>query len=422
MKQSTQKLRIIVGGLVGQYPLGGVAWDYFHYLLGLHELGHEVYYHEDTWVWPLDPEKGYIVEEPTYQTNFFTAFFQRYAPALVNNWCYVFLHDKHFGMSRERFDEVARTADIYLNVSGACFIPENLSARCRKVFLDTDPGYNQIVMKSRPSWSENVDRWVETVRGHDVHLTYAENIWSSDCRVPRVELDWRPTRCVVTLPHWADIRADPPKTDAKLTTVMSWRYFPGPVELDGYHYDAKGREFEKFRTLPKESPLPLEMAISGEKYDPEAIRRDGWSFINALGVSLKPEQYRNYIRDSLGEWSVAKNVYTETRSGWFSCRTACYLAAGRPAVVQDTGWSKFLPSGAGVFAFDTMEQCLEALARLAEDPRKQQLAAYEVAREYLAPDRVLSPMIDAIFAKDHTSAPRPNSVNTPLQVSNPPVK
>ena len=153
MNAPSQKLRIIVGGLVGQYPLGGVAWDYFHYLLGLHELGHEVYYHEDTWVWPLDPVKEYPVAEPSYTCNFIRDFFKRYAPPLVDNWCYVLLHDQHFGMTREAFAEVVRTADVYINVSGACFLPEGLSPRCKRVFMDTDPGYNQVVMNTRPSLS-----------------------------------------------------------------------------------------------------------------------------------------------------------------------------------------------------------------------------------------------------------------------------
>jgi hypothetical protein len=137
MNAPAQKLRIIVGGLVGQYPLGGVAYDYFHYLLGLHELGHDVYYHEDTWVWPLDPAKEYPVEEPTHTVEFIRDFFLRHAPALADKWCYVLLHDKHFGMTREAFDEVARTADVYLNVSGVCFTPDNLSPNCKRVFIDT---------------------------------------------------------------------------------------------------------------------------------------------------------------------------------------------------------------------------------------------------------------------------------------------
>ena len=92
------KLRIIVGGLVGQYPMGGVAWDYFHYVLGLAELGHDVYYHEDTWVWPHDPVKGYAVDDPSYTVNFIRDFFDRYWPHLNDRWHYVLLHEKHFGM------------------------------------------------------------------------------------------------------------------------------------------------------------------------------------------------------------------------------------------------------------------------------------------------------------------------------------
>ena len=172
-----EKLRIIVGGLVGQYPLGGVAWDYFHYLLALQEQGHDVYYHEDTWVWPHHPVNGYPVDSPDYTVNFLRDFFDRHAPGLADKWCYVLLHDEHFGMTKEAFAEVARTADVYLNVSGACFLPDDLNPRAKRVFLDTDPGYNQIVLATKPKWSENVDRWEKQVREeHDVHLTYAEKL------------------------------------------------------------------------------------------------------------------------------------------------------------------------------------------------------------------------------------------------------
>ena len=394
-----QKLRIIVGGLVGQYPLGGVAWDYFHYLLGLHELGHDVYYHEDTWVWPHDPEKDYPVDSPDYTVKFIGDFFKRYAPALADKWCYVLLHDQHFGMTKDAFAEVARTADIYINVSGACFLPDALSPTCKRVFMDTDPGYNQIVMKTRPAWSENVDRWIDGVRnGHDVHLTYAENMWADDCTVPRVDIDWRPTRCVVTLPQWSAIKNAPPANDAPLTTVMSWRYFKGKLTLDGVDYDAKSKEFERFKTLPGVTPTPIEMAVAGHLYEPDKIKQFGWTFVDAKGVSLTAEKYQDYIARSAGEWSIAKNVYVATRSGWFSCRTACYLAAGRPAVVQDTAWSKYVPSGAGVIAFSTMDECLDGLRAIASDPIKHRAAAYDVAREYLAPgSRVLTPMLEAIL-------------------------
>ena len=206
MPGPNQKLRIIVGGLVGQFPLGGVAWDYFHYVLGLDQLGHDVYYHEDTWVWPFNPPLRYPTDDPSYTVKFFEDFFGAYAPHLKDKWHYVLFHDKHFGMSQDAFAEVARTADIFLNVSGACFIPEELGSQCVKVFMDTDPGYNQIMLSEKFAWSQNVEPWCRSVANHDRHLTYAENIYGRDCLIPRMDFDWRPTRCVVTLPQWESVR------------------------------------------------------------------------------------------------------------------------------------------------------------------------------------------------------------------------
>jgi hypothetical protein len=407
------KLRIIVTGMVGQYPLGGVAWDYCHYLIGLHALGHDVYYHEDTWCWPLNPQIGYPVDDPAFSVAFLRDFFERYAPQLADRWHYLFLHEKSFGMMREKFEEVARTADIFLNVSGACFVPENLNPRCVKVFLDTDPGYNQIMLSEKFAWSENVERWVQQVRSHDRHLTYAENIWGDDCILPHVGLDWRPTRCVVTLADWKKLKDAPPPANAVFTTVMSWSYWKGKLLYKGVEYGAKAPEYDKFHDLPRRVNVPLTLAVAGHHKPTEQIVRDGWKLVEGWAKTQKTDDYMQFIADSLGEWSVAKNCYVATNSGWFSCRTACYLAAGRPAVVQDTKWSKFVPSGAGVVAFDTMQQSIDALTRVASDAAKHRAAAYEVAREYLAHDRVLPPMIDAIFASERARGPIPPSRSSP---------
>jgi hypothetical protein len=392
----TQKLRIIVGGLVGQYPLGGVAWDYFHYLLGLDELGHDVYYHEDTWVWPFDPIQRSPTDDPAYTVKFLADFFNDFAPQLKEKWHYVLLHEKHFGMTATAFDEVAASADIFLNVSGACFFPDKLSARCVKVFLDTDPGYNQIVMAERFSWSENVDRWCALVRAHDRHLTYAENIYGKDCLIPRLEIDWRPTRCVVTLPEWKQVKDAPPPEGAPFTTVMTWAYLAGKLIHNGVEFGTKVPEYEKFRSLPRQTNVPLLLAVGGPKAPLAEIAADGWPTIKANDATLTPRSYQDFIQDSFGEWSIAKNVYTATHSGWFSCRTACYLAGGRPAVVQETGWSKFIPAGRGLLAFSTIEEAVAALKEVWSNPLPHRAAAYEIAREYLAPDRVLPGMIEAI--------------------------
>ncbi|MFN4242442.1 MAG: glycosyltransferase family 1 protein [Tepidisphaerales bacterium] len=386
-------LRIIVGGMVGQFPLGGVAWDYLHYVLALHELGHDVVYHEDTWVWPFDPVKGYPTDDPDYTVRFLQSFFDRHAPQLRDRWHYVLLHDKHFGMSADAFDDFARTADLFLNVSGACFIPEHLSPRCVKAWMDTDPGYNHIRLATRPAWAEQIDRWIAQVRAHDRHLTYAENIHADDCRLPRLDLQWIPTRPVATLKHWAWVRQTPPPDNAALTTVMSWDYFPGKLELDGVEYHGKPPEYEKFRALPRRTPARIALAVGGHKTPTDQIRADGFELLDARQLTLTPESYQRFIADSAGEWSVAKNVFVALRTGWFSTRTACYLAAGRPAVVQDTAWPRYVPAGEGVHAFSTLEQAVAAIDRVLSRPAQEREAAYAVAEQYLSPRAVLPRML-----------------------------
>jgi len=196
-------LRIIVTGLIAQYPLGGVAWDYLQYVLGLARLGHDVFYYEDTWNWPYHPLQKKFTEDGSYSAEYIKNFFQQYAPDLIDRWHYFHLHKTSFGMGREKFNEVARTADLFLNVSGACILPENLSPKCIKVFIDTDPGYNQIILSERPLWSENVEQWCEGVEAHDRYFSYAENIHGADCLVPRMGLEWRTTRMPVVLELWS---------------------------------------------------------------------------------------------------------------------------------------------------------------------------------------------------------------------------
>jgi hypothetical protein len=184
---------------------------------------------------------------------------------------------------------------------------------------------------------------------------------------------------------------------------MSWSYFKGPLIYKGVEYGAKAPEYEKFHDLPRRVNVPLTLAVGGIHQPKDRVERDGWKKVDGWPMSLSGASYAKFIGDSLGEWSIAKNCYVATNSGWFSCRTACYLAAGRPAVVQDTKWSRFIPSGDGLIAFDTMEQCIDGLKRVAGDPVKHRAAAYEIAREHLAHDRVLPPMIDAIYALERDS-------------------
>ncbi len=386
------RLRIIVSGMVAQYPVGGVAWDYLQYVIGLGRLGHDVFYHEDTWCWPYHPAEKTVTSDGTYSAAYLAGFFERYAPELASRWHYLHLHETSYGMSRAEFDEVARTADLFLNVSGASAFPETLSPHCIKVFIDTDPGYNQIILSERPSWSENVDRWCESVFSHDKHFTYGENIEAADCLIPTGGLNWRKTRMPVVLDLWEGLVGKGPP-GACWSTVMTWNVFKGRLAYAGREYCGKGAEFAKIIGLPRRTGGNFRVAVGGSAAPLKELSAHGWTVEDGPVVTLTPTRYQDYIGASRGEISVAKDVYVELRTGWFSCRSACYLAAGRPVVVQDTGFTRNIPNGAGLHAFKTTEDAVAAVAAVERDYTRESRAAKELARAHFDAAAILSRLL-----------------------------
>lgn len=397
MPRSSQRLRIIVAGMAAQYPVGGVAWDYLQYPIGLHRLGHDVVYHEDTWCWPYDPLQRTTTDDGSYSAAYLDDFFARYAPELADCWHYLHLHDTSYGMSRRTFDEFAATADLFLNVSGGSFFPDALAPGCRKVFLDSDPGYNQIILSERPSWSPNVERWCEGVRAHDRHFTYAENVGAPDCALPAVGITWRKTRMPVVPELWS-ARPEAPRPEAPWSTVMTWNVFKGKLEYRGVDYRGKADEFPKIAELPRRVPRRFRVAVGGTEAPLAALAKLGWQAEDGPAATLTPGDYQDYIAGSRGEVSVAKQVYVALRTGWFSCRSACYLAASRPVVVQDTGFSRFLPVGRGLHAFSTADEAAAAIAAVEADYAGEMRAAREVAIAEFAARDVLSRLIEDAFA------------------------
>lgn len=410
-------MKIIVTGLVAQYPVGGVAWDYLQYVVGLSRLGHDVYYYEDTWSWPYDPLKKSASDSGDYSAQYLKAFFEQYAPELSAHWHYVHLHDQCYGMTREEFRKIAQSADLFLNISGACLFPDELSSGCIKVFLDTDPGYNQIMFSERPSWSENVERWCERVEAHDRHFTYAENIHEAHCLVPEIGLEWKTTRMPVVLDLWMPSIHEKPPSPAPWTTVMSWNAFKGRLVHEGIEYHSKGREFEKIIELPRHGEIPFKVAVGGittslKWFENHGFQRTskflsclarrrkfkhlsgcGWEIEDGPAATLTPKKYQEFIAGSYGELSVSKNVYLAMQTGWFSCRSACYLAAGKPAVLQDTGFSSVLPVGEGLLAFNTMDEAVDAIRQVEADYDRHAQAARAIAEEYFDSDKVLADLI-----------------------------
>lgn len=391
----SSSLRVIVSGLVGLYPVGGVAWDYLQYVLGLHSLGHDAYYHEDTWSWPFDPVSNRHTSTDAYSKAFIKSFFDRYAPELTDKWHYRHLHSESFGMEEARFNEVAASADIFLNVSGCSAIPGRLGPACLKVFVDTDPGYNQIVLSERPEWSENVDRWAASVDAHDRHLTYAENIHGVDCLVPRLHYNWTPTRMPVVLDLW---KLAPPPANAPWTTVMTWNPFRGQLSYGDREYAAKGPEFDRIMSLPARVGVPLLVASGGRGVPLDQLSAAGWSAADGPAATRSPGDYQDFIQRSRGELSPAKQVYVALRTGWFSCRTACYLAAGRPAVVQDTGFSKVYRCGDGVVPFQSVEEAAIAIERVEADYQRHSEASRAFAETEFGATRVLGNLLESVYA------------------------
>jgi hypothetical protein len=397
MARSTQRLRIIVAGMAAQYPVGGVAWDYLQYPVGLAGLGHDVVYHEDTWCWPYDPLARTMTDDRSYSAAYLDDFFARYAPELSDRWHYQHLHETSCGMSRAAFDDFARSADLFMNVSGGSFFPDALSPRCLKLFLDTDPGYNQIVLSEKPSWSANVERWCEGVRAHDRHFTYAENFGASDCAMPDAGIAWKKTRMPVVTELWT-ARAKEACVTAPWGTVMTWNVFKGKLEYRGIEYRGKAGEFDKIAELPRRLGHKFRVAVGGTEAPLDRLAALGWETEDGPSATLTPEAYQDYIAASRGEVSVAKQVYVALRTGWFSCRSACYLAASRPVVVQDTGFSTFLPVGHGLHAFTTEDEAASAIEAIEADYEAETRAARDVACAEFDARQVLSRLIEDAFA------------------------
>jgi len=402
------KLRIIVAGMVAQYPVGGVAWDYLQYVVGLARLGHDVYYHEDTWCWPYDPSRNSATDDPTYSAEFLRRFFECYAPELAGRWHYLHLHEISCGMSRRAFDEVARTADLFVNLSGANFFPDSLGPQCLKLFVDTDPGYNQIVLSERPAWSQNVDRWCADVLEHDRYFTYGENIGTPECAVPTVDLHWQTTRMPIVLDFFEKVPI-PGTPLGSWSTVMTWNVFRGPLVYGGIEYQGKAAEFGRILDLPRLINAPFRIAIGGTKAPSARLVAHGWHAEDGPSVSLTPQDYLNYIAGSRGEVSVAKNVYVVLRTGWFSCRSACYLAAGRPVIVQDTGFTQVIPTGRGLHAFSETEEAVEAIRRVERDYASEARSARALAHAEFNSQDVLRKLVDdAVMTPPQPTAMRPS--------------
>ena len=354
---------------------------FFHYLLGLHRLGHEVVYIEEAgWLGSCyNPAEGTYSDDPSEglrRTRALTRAHGVDVPVIYVDRA----SGRVEGASWEEVKGMLRAADLLLNIGGVCWLPEfRLCARL--ALVDMDPFFTQLGRFG-----------AEGLAHYQTYFSYGANIGQPGCLIPTMGINWLATVPPVALDLW---RGAPRSENAPFTTVANWSAY-GSITYEGESYGQKDEEFLRVLDLPTLTPQRLELALSGAS--PEIIQRlesAGWCVRDGNSVSADTTTYRNYILTSRAEFSVAKNAYAKTRSGWFSDRSVCYLAAGRPAVLLDTGFGDWLQTGQGVLSFTSVREAADCIARVNADYALHCRAAQEIAERVFSYKVVLPRLLDA---------------------------
>jgi hypothetical protein len=396
----------IVSSVVGGKPLnGGNAWAVGSWVDGLRRLGLRVCLVEQIASAQCVDAAGVPVpfEQSANVQYFRTATEQM---GLADAAVMVCDNGAAFcGMTRSDLLDWADAADLLVNITGH-LTWEPVKARCRrKVYLDLDPGYTQF-------WHAAGNAGAR-LGGHDHYYTVGENIGTAECPIPTGGIRWRPTRQPVVLDEWPVVAQaegtcpSEPGPDGpaacRFTTVASWRGAYGRAEFAGRTYGLKAHEFRRFADVPArveraahgacrfEAALDIHPADGG---DLALLAGHGWAIADPRAVAADPASFRRYVRRSGAEFSVAQGVYVETNSGWFSDRTVRYLASGRPALVQDTGFTRHLPTGEGLVTFRTPDEAADGARRIAAEYAAHSRAARRVAETSFASAKVVSKLLD----------------------------
>jgi hypothetical protein len=379
---------VVVFGIAFLYPLAGVTWQFLHYLVGLRRLGFDPYYVEDSSRWVYDPALGDFTPDPA--RNIAAVLPALQAHGFGDRWaCRVHALDgRCYGLPQSRLRALYRDAVAMLNVTGAQEVREEHLGGARRLYVETDPVASQLGV------AEGDPKTIEQLAAHDVLFTYGENLGRPDCGVPIERFTWQPTRQPVVLDFWPPA---PPTEHAPYTTIATWRHQNDRVFRGETYYWSKEREFLKVLDLPRRCPAPIELALDITPDAPQTeplLREHGWRVVPAADVSRDVMVYRDYVRASRGEFTVAKDQNIRLRSGWFSDRSACYLAAGRPVVTQETGFSSILPTGRGLFGWLDEGEIVAAVDAIERDYAGNCRAAREIAAEYFAAETVLGSLME----------------------------
>jgi hypothetical protein len=368
-------MRILFAGIIARYPFGGVTWCSLMYLLGLRALGHDVFYIEDTGECVYDYARNVRSTDPAYGTTYIQNALEPFG--LGSRWAFVNYDGSYHGASVDAVRRFAADADLYINLSGGSWFWRDEYAHIpHKVFIDSDPAFTQLAIAKGVEW------YVEFFRRFDRLFTFGANIGTPASDVPTGSFTWHKTWQPITMDDW---RPRPNGGD-RFTTVMTWQ-IESFTDVGGN----KDIEFVKFIDMPSRTRQPFQLAINGPQ---QLLREYGWDTVDAMAMSRTPDGYRDFIRQSRAEFGVAKHTYVAHRTGWFSDRTECYLASGRPALVQDTGWTAHLPSGEGLLAFSNVDEALAGIDAINADYDRHASGALDIAHEHFDANRVLPRLLE----------------------------
>jgi GT2 family glycosyltransferase len=393
--------KIVLLGMMTPMPVAGVVWQNLHYLLGFERLGFEAYYVETHARTPSMLMSNSEDDSSALAAEFIASVMRRFG--LADRWAFRALHDDRrcYGMSELQLERLYGEAELLINLHGGTQPLPELAATGRLVYLETDPVQMQLELR------HGLQETLDFLEPHVAFFTYAENWGKPDCPLPVNErFSFHPTRQPVVLDLWPDRSAQPA---GLYTTIGNWRQDWREVSFEGERYTwSKHHEFLKYLDLPERTGLGFELALSSATAeDREMLAARGWGVRDGLGVSTSIDRYRDYVGGSRGEFTVAKDQNVRLRTGWFSDRSATYLASGRPVVNQDTGFGSVLPTGEGLFAFGSLDAAAEALAAIEADYARHAAAARRLARDYFGHEVVLGAMLEQLGIDVRTGSRRP---------------
>jgi hypothetical protein len=381
---------VVVSGAIANKPRnGGEAWVRLSWILGLKKLGCAVNFIEQ--IAPencVDEEWARTEFERSVNLQYFNAVVQEHGLAEAAALVYG-NGEKTSGPAFAELLEVAEAADLLVNISGHLTLEPLLSRFPKKAYVDLDPGFTQL-------W-HHAGTGGFRLGGHDHYFTCGENIGKEGSTIPTDGIRWRPLPPPVVLDEWPVAAAEDPR---RFTTIGSLRGAYGPIEHEGATLGLKVHELRNFIEIPERAPrLGFEVALDAhpaDSRDVDALRTHGWQLVDPRAVSADPASFRGYIQGSGAEFSVAQGVYVATDSGWFSDRTVKYLASGKPALVQETGFSRNYPVGEGLIGFRTIEEAVSGAERIADDYESHRQAARSLAEEHFDSDKVLGRFLEDV--------------------------